>query len=91
MTIKVDKDVPVPAYTRVGRPSRYPWSEMEVGDSFFVPVSEGEDIHKLRTSISGSRYAYTKGMVKRHGVEYRATIRTVTEGGVEGVRAWRLK
>jgi len=91
MTIKVDKDVPVPTSVRAGRPSRYPWSEMGVGDSFFIPVSEGESIDRLRNAVSSAKVNYSKGMVERNGSEYLATVRTVTEGGVKGVRAWRVK
>ena len=90
MTIKVDKDVPTPTYIRVGRPARYPWSEMGVGDSFFVPVSEDRDLHSLRQAVNGSRHSYCKKNA-RNGGQYLVTVRTVTEGGVEGVRAWRLK
>lgn len=32
-TVKVDKKVPIP---EIGRPCKYPWKTMEVGDSFFV-------------------------------------------------------
>ena len=32
---KIDKGIPVP--TKSGRVPKYPWREMEVGDSFFVP------------------------------------------------------
>ena len=90
MTIKVDKDVPTPTYIRVGRPARYPWSEMGVGDSFFVPVSEDRALHSLGQAVNGSRHSYCKKNA-RNGGQYLATVRTVTEGGVEGVRAWRLK
>jgi hypothetical protein len=37
--IAIDKNVPLPQRTwggPGGRPPKYPWAEMEVGDSFFV-------------------------------------------------------
>lgn len=38
---KIDTDVPIPANAR-GRRSRYPWGEMKVGHSFFVPSSDAK-------------------------------------------------
>lgn len=35
MAIKIDKNVPIPSAQRKG--SKYPWAQMQVGDSFFVP------------------------------------------------------
>ncbi len=36
--IEIDRNVPMPAKPHAGgRPSIYPWAELEIGDSFFVP------------------------------------------------------
>lgn len=35
--VKIDKGIPMIGSSRGGRPSRYPWLEMEVGDSFLFP------------------------------------------------------
>jgi len=32
MNYEIEKDVPIPATTK-----KYPWNDMEVGDSFFIP------------------------------------------------------
>lgn len=39
MRIQIEKGVPIPkpSHSRTG--ARYPWSEMEVGDSFFVEAN----------------------------------------------------
>lgn len=37
MTVTIEKNVPMP---EKGTYSKYPWKTMEVGDSFFVIVSE---------------------------------------------------
>lgn len=34
----IEKNIPVPT-TGKGRPDKYPWKNMEVGDSFLVPDS----------------------------------------------------
>ena len=33
----VEHNIPVPTSSGKGRPSKYPWAVMKVGDSFFVP------------------------------------------------------
>jgi len=67
MQIEVDKSVPLPE-PKLGRPKKYPFAEMEVGDSFFVPQE------KVRSaSKSASMYKAA------HGGDF--TRRSV-EGGV---------
>jgi hypothetical protein len=42
MTIKIEKNVAIPKINVGGGNQRkYPWYEMEVGDSFFVPGENG--------------------------------------------------
>lgn len=77
----VDKNVSLPLDTRgPGRAPMYPWLDMEVGDSFFVPES-------IQLPNAVSRAAYIFG--KRHGLKF--TRRSVQEVGVKGVRIWRVK
>lgn len=35
--VRIDKNVPMPQPAPRGRPNRYPWKNMEVGDSFLFP------------------------------------------------------
>ncbi len=72
---KIDKDVPMPPHKRE---NIYPWADMEVADSFYVPIDD-QGIDKLQNAmISISKYQQRK-----RGTKY-ATRR---EG--EGVRVWR--
>lgn len=42
MSYEILKDIPMPGRRSVGgRESKYPFADMEVGDSFIVPVEEG--------------------------------------------------
>lgn len=75
MTIEVEKGVPIPSKTAPH--SKYPFSKMSIGDSFFAPVNTPR--------IWGSISAYCK----RHGGKF--TARAVTENGVQGVRVWKLE
>lgn len=38
--IRIDKDVPLPPRSAIGRPPIYPWRRLEVGDSFLVDSSK---------------------------------------------------
>ena len=57
-----------------GQLEKYPWSKMQVGQSFLVP-----DEKKVKNISAAARHAK-----KRHGIDLR--VRTV-EGGV---RVWRV-
>ena len=79
----IERGVPVPpGRTRMGSNS-FPFANMEVDDSFFVP----EDAAKNARSSSGS-------FAKRHGVKFtvRRTNETDEAGqNVAGVRVWRTE
>lgn len=75
--IKIDKGVPIPK-AELGRNRKYPWDELQVGDSFFVPG-------KTRATFNG----FASRFKKTHGIHF--TLRTVTENDIKGVRIWRIK
>lgn len=70
--IKIDKNFPPPFS---GKARKYPFRDMEIGDSFFaeIPVS------RLSQAAHNNR---------QEGRKY--TSRTVTENGVKGTRIWRI-
>ncbi len=61
----IEKGVPIPLQANTPL-RRYPWAEMEVGDSFFAPIMPG--------SISGQ----IRNAQRRHGHKY--TTRKVCGG-----------
>jgi hypothetical protein len=64
----------VPIPTKA-RGGSLPFDQMEVGDSFFVV-----------RSATGANAAIKKA---QEATKFKFTYRTVTEGGVKGVRIWR--
>lgn len=60
------------------RGARYPFAELNPGDSFFVPNGR-----QVNISGSGAQYA------KRNGVKF--ATRKVVENDVPGVRVWRTE
>jgi hypothetical protein len=77
MSVSIDKGVPIPGAHRAGgRQPKYPWREMEVGDSFFVPKPEGKDLRQLMARLA-SQACYYKPLI------------FTTRGVDGGVRVWR--
>lgn len=74
--IRIDKNVPAPT-SGSGRRT-YPWAEMKVGDSFFVPG-------KTQQNLS----ATACGWAHRHNPNAKFKTAKRTEGGVTGARVWR--
>lgn len=68
--IEINKGLPTPR----GRKTKYPFREMEVGDSFFAPGSSVIGIH---------------GCARRHR-PMKFTCRSMVENGVAGIRVWRI-
>lgn len=75
--IPVDQGVPIPdsRFQWFGG-TRYPFKQMEVGDSFFVP---GKTIQDLKGPLN-----YASCDCRRF------TTRRVTENGITGLRIWRI-
>jgi hypothetical protein len=83
--IKIDKDIPTPRPAE-GRPRKYPFPDMVVGDSFAVPLAgkdtlKSEDLAAVRLRASAIRYT------RVHGGKF--TVRTDREAGV--ARCWRTE
>lgn len=79
---KVESGIPIPEVIEQ-RASAYPWTEMEVGDSFYAPVrKEGNDtVSRVRNRVNQAR-ANAK---KKYGID------TIINADHEGVRVWRIK
>lgn len=84
MHTPIDKHVPTPPPSN-GRPRKYPFPDMVVGDSFAVPLAgetrDGEDHAAVKLRCAAIRYA------RVHGGKF--TVRTDREAGV--ARCWRVE
>lgn len=72
--IKIEKGIELPP--RTNGPSKYPFHEMEIGDSFAVLAAEAEAV-----ASSASHY-------RRTHKDFRITRRTLPNGTV---RFWRIE
>lgn len=70
----IEHGVKVPGEGR----SKYPWEQMDIGDSFFVPEP---DAGAVRSAASAAR--------KRLSTRYKCSKRV--EDGVAGIRVWRIE
>ena len=75
MAFEIDKSVPLPA-NKSGKPGKYPWREMEVGDSFFIPDMAHSNIN-------------VPPALKANG--FKIATRRETQNDVAGIRVWRIQ
>ena len=81
--MKIDKGIPIPGSIHGGgrKKNKYPFEEMEVGDSFFVKCSK-EKRQNIQATLKNSTQRLPK---------MKFTTRFVTEKGRgTGVRIWRI-
>jgi len=83
MTIKIEKDVPLPPPRGKKWQSKYPFELLNVNDSFFVEAGD-----RFCSLLLGSVRAIGKRFEERFGYKY--TYRIIKEPKY-GVRVWRIK
>ena len=77
---KIEKDVPIPDVHSI---IKYPWPEMEVGDSVFIKAGKGETPTILKGIARSSANYYGRKTGKK--------FRTRVFSEENGIRAWRLE
>jgi hypothetical protein len=80
--IQIEKGVPMPKASDSAR--KYPWREMEVGDSFVVPFDPTAKPYKLKNPAAGFSGAISA--LKSHGLAF--AMRKQRDGSL---RVWRVK
>lgn len=76
MTFKIDKGIPIPPDNQ--KMTKYPWREMEVGDSFFMPVEPSKSRNKVASGLLTTARFYKP-------------LKFKTAQNSNGVRVWRIK
>ena len=81
MSYTIEKNIPMPATGGSGgRKGKYPWNELEIGDSFLVVNKE----ISLGQRHRGWRPQPSKNL---RDIGYKTSSRYITEG----VRVWRVE
>lgn len=86
---EIEKGIPYKRSTRkrgAGRKRMYPFDQMEVGDSFFVPLAENKNIRNLQACLC----VCSKKEQSRSGKDFKVSIYEDETKGL-GVRVWRIK
>lgn len=78
----IETGIPMPP-KYAGR-RRYPWQDLGVGQSFFVPVADLQELEALWYSLTSCRRN-----AEKHGKKFALRQTEVT--GLFGIRAWRTK
>lgn len=76
---KIEKNIPIPAPTRQARKSKYPWDDMDIGDSFAVDEPSDTAFRKLYSTV------FTR-MRKHPGKKYKVGIDETNRA-----RVWRVQ
>jgi hypothetical protein len=91
MQITIEKTIPIPAnVSDCGRPAVFPFRQMEVGDSFAVPLTGEAHAtaaggHKWDKAVRRIRNAAIYHQ-RKHGMKF--TVRELRDEGV--ARCWRV-
>tara|TARA_R110000803_G_scaffold132008_6_gene199271 strand:+ start:4445 stop:4777 length:333 start_codon:yes stop_codon:yes gene_type:complete len=81
---QIDSGIPLPEDTRSGE-CKYPFGKMNEGDSFFIPLRQGDQIDRMKNRLSQSTRTYGK----KQTPEQHFRIRLRLENEISGVRVWR--
>lgn len=82
MEIKIDKNVPIPKKKGAGRKEKYPFSKMEITDSFLIKCSS-ENLFKVQNTLNTSAHRYAGRCTPTK------KFKTARMDG--GIRVWRVK
>ncbi len=77
---KIEKDVKVPV---VHSKQKFPWEEMEVGDSVFIAAEKGQSLFDLKRIVGPSARYFGNVSGKK--------FKTLMVREDNGVRIWRLE
>ena len=87
--IKIDKGIPLPEDTRSR--ANYPFADMEVGDSIFIPLEEGDNAQRMKNRLSQATRTFGKKQDPEQHFIIRYRLEKIGVGDREqsGVRIWR--
>lgn len=85
----IEKKIPIPCITRkgAGKTLMYPWLEMDVGDSFCIPIVRPRNADSIQASVYASAHG-PAFIGKPKG--FRISTRRLVEDGQHVVRVWRV-
>jgi hypothetical protein len=82
MTIRIDKGVPLPSGLSKSPNHDWPFHQLEVGDSFFIPYPDGDKAMRIRVSAAAQAAERNK---RAAGKKF------ATRAVPGGARVWRVQ
>ena len=86
-SVDIDEGVALPEPNRGRRNVRYPFAELQIGQSFFVPAEDNSDAAVVR--VQGTLHSCARNVSRRTGARF--TTRQWTQGEQRGIRVWRIE
>jgi len=93
--IELEDDIPVPVGSdRRSAERKYPLNEMKIGQSFFLPLEDGDNLKRMANRLSQARQTYQK---KYEGVRFTQRLweqddsNNVGNNSTLGIRIWRVE
>ena len=92
---KIEQGVPIPDDIR-GRGSQYPWGDMKVGDSVFIPMKDNDNATRAKNRLQQSTRTFCKKQendwkfVLRYRLEDIRAPSHPTLQEISGIRVWRI-
>lgn len=84
MSYTVETGIPIPPGQRTGK-AKYPFPEMKVGDSFFVPAGESDG-----KRVGMAAFCFARDLAKKNPDDQRKFCTRTTKTQPRGVRCWRI-
>jgi hypothetical protein len=83
--IQIDKGVEMPSRNA---PRRYPFDQMEVGDSFALSADSADNFERVRNALSGAIRKYVNS---ERGEGTKFATRKMDDEGDFVIRCWRVE
>ena len=83
--LEIEKNIPIPKKFLSPRRAKYPFSKMELLDSFFVEVRDTKHANQVRSNV----YTCLKRHNEYHKQNIKLTGRYIKKDG--GIRIWRIE
>lgn len=83
---EIDKDIPIPDYHRYQNRRKYPFDQMQVNDSIFVPIEDLKERVNPAKAIRSAAYAFGR----RNGMKFVVRKESTEEDYIYGFRVWRI-
>ncbi len=82
MSYTIESNIPVPPSKRK---TKYPFAEMKVGDSFFVPETESDT-----KRVGMAAHCFARELFLKKADQPRRKFTTKTQHSPAGTRCWRI-